>query len=96
VVGRVVGRSARAAQVRGGEGFERVGVEAADEALQGGHASMVPDALDRSKRRGRGPRHEIPVTIQASPRARRVSTRKRAPMNTAANATHTATSPPPR
>ena len=35
-----------------------------------------------------------PVTIHGSPRARRASTTNRAPMNTAANATQTATSPP--
>ena len=37
---------------------------------------------------------ETPVTIQSSPRARRVSTTNRAPMKTAAKATQTATSPP--
>ena len=61
-----VGRSAGTALagVRGVEGLERVGVEAADESLDRGHVPMVATFLERSKESGHDPRHETPVTLR--------------------------------
>ena len=51
-VGRHGSARTALAGVRRVEGLERVGVEAADESHDRGHASMVADFLERSKRAG--------------------------------------------